>query len=79
MEGGGCQGAWEIPKGGRRRLHDQISAIAALTVAAKRDRMGLYVPFRQDNFTARHVAKFLRMLLRHLRGQVILLWGGGRD
>jgi transposase len=40
--------------------------------------MGLYVQFRQDNLTARQVATFLRRLLRHLRGPVILLWDGGR-
>jgi transposase len=40
--------------------------------------MGLYVQFRQDNFTAIQVAKFLRHLLRHLRGPVILLWDGGQ-
>ena len=57
--------------------HDRISAIAAITVAARRARMGLYVQFRQDNFTAPQVAKFLRRLLRHLRGHVILLWDGG--
>jgi putative transposase len=40
--------------------------------------MGLYVQFRQDNFTAIQVAKFLRHLLRHLRGPVTLLWDGGQ-
>ena len=58
--------------------HDQISAIAAITVASKRARMGLYVQFRQDNFTAPQVAAFLRLLLRHLRRHVILLWDGGK-
>jgi len=58
--------------------HDRISAIAALTVAARRARMGLYVQFRQDNFNAVQVAGFLRMLLKHLRGNVILLWDGGQ-
>jgi transposase len=58
--------------------HDRISAIAALTVAVQRARMGLYVQFRQDNVTALQVATFLRRLLRHLRGQVLLLWDGGR-
>lgn len=57
--------------------HDRISAIAALTVAAKRARMGLYLQFRQGNFTAVQVAKFLRHLLRHLRRHVIVLWDGG--
>lgn len=38
--------------------------------------MGLYVRFQQDNFKAADVADFLRLLLRHLRGNVILLWDG---
>ncbi len=58
--------------------HDRISAIAALTVAATRARMGLYAQFRQDNFKAVQVAVFLRMLLRHVRGHVILLWDGSQ-
>ncbi len=58
--------------------HDRISAIAALTVAARRARLGLYVQLRQDNFKAVPVAKFLRLLLAHLRGHVILLWDGGQ-
>ena len=56
--------------------HDRISAIAALRVAARRARLGLYVQLRQDNFKAVQVAKFLRLLLAHLRGHVILLWDG---
>lgn len=36
--------------------------------------MGIYVRFQQDAFKNVHVAKFLRNLLRHLRGNVILLW-----
>lgn len=58
--------------------HDRISAIAALTVAPRRARIGLYVRFQQDNFKAVAVAKFLRTLLQHLRGHLILLWDGGR-
>src|SRR5437867_10998821 len=58
--------------------HDRISAIAALTVAARRARLGLYVRLRQDNFKAVQVAKFLRLLLTHLRGHIILLWDGGQ-
>lgn len=58
--------------------HDRISAIAAITVASRRARMGLYVQFRQDNFKAPQVAKFLRLLLKHLRGHVIVVWDGGR-
>jgi len=40
--------------------------------------MGLYVRFRQNNFKAENVADFLRTLLRHLRGPVILIWDNGR-
>ena len=40
--------------------------------------MGLYVRFQQNNFKAVHVATFLRQLLHHLRGHVILLWDQGR-
>jgi putative transposase len=39
--------------------------------------MGVYVCFRPANFTAVHVADFLRGLLQHLRGHVILLWDQG--
>lgn len=58
--------------------HDRISALAALSVSACRGRMGLYVRFQQDNFKAPDVAKFLRALLRHLPGHIILLWDQGR-
>ena len=40
--------------------------------------MGLYLRFQQNNFQAPDVAAFLRALLRHLRGPVILLWDNGR-
>ncbi len=56
--------------------HDRISAIAALTVSARRHHMGLYVRFQQNNFKAPDVVNFLRMLLQHLRGNVVLLWDG---
>jgi transposase len=40
--------------------------------------MGVYVCFQKDNFNADTVARFLRSLLCHLRGNVILLWDNGR-
>lgn len=58
--------------------HDRISAIAVISVAPKRARMGLYVQFRQENYNAVMVSKFVRCLLRHLRGPVILLWDGAK-
>jgi transposase len=48
--------------------------LAVLTLSAVRRRVGLYVRFQQDNFRAEHVARFLRHLLRHLRGPILLLW-----
>ena len=45
-------------------------------MSAQRKYMGLYTRFQQDTFTAMDVANFLRMLLCHLRGHVILLWDG---
>lgn len=57
--------------------HDRISALAALSVSAHRKRMGLYVRFQQDNFHAGDVANFLRQLLHHLRGPLVLLWDHG--
>jgi transposase len=39
--------------------------------------LGLYVHFYQDNITGSEVAFFLRDLLRHLHGAVVLLWDSG--
>jgi len=58
--------------------HDRISALAVLTVSSVRQRIGLYAHFQQDNFKAAHVAPFLRQLLRHMLGPVILLWDQGQ-
>jgi len=49
-----------------------------LTVSPIRQRIGLYARFQQDNFKAVHVAAFLRQLLRHMPGPVILLWEQGK-
>jgi transposase len=46
-------------------------------VSPKRQHLGLYVSFQPANCTAIHVATFLRGLLHHLRGHVILLWDQG--
>jgi len=57
--------------------HDRISALAALTVSPKRQHLGLYLHFQPRNFQALDVADFLRALLRHLRGHILLLWDRG--
>ena len=55
----------------------KISAISAVTVSPKRQRLGLYIHFHRSNITQTEVAIFLRDLLRHLHGHVVLLWDGG--
>lgn len=57
----------------------KLSAISALGVSPKRRRVALYVRFHPDkNIRAPEVAQFLRHLLRHIRGPVVLLWDRGR-
>ena len=60
-----------------RYRRDKISAISVVSVSPQRQRLGLYVHFYQDNITNLEVATFLRDLLRHIRGPIILLWDGG--
>ncbi len=57
--------------------HDRISALAALTVSPQRQHLGLSLRFQPRNFHALDVADFLRALLRHLRGPIMLLWDRG--
>ena len=57
--------------------HARLSALAALTVSPKRQHLGLFLRFQPQNFQAIHVADFLRALLRHVRGPIILLWDQG--
>jgi hypothetical protein len=56
--------------------HDRISVISGLSVSPRRQRLGLYFHLHDDNLHAADVGDFLRALLRHLRGPVIVLWDG---
>jgi len=47
-------------------------------VAPRRHRFGLYFDLHLRNITGAEVITFLRYLLRHLRGSVVLLWDGGK-
>ena len=58
--------------------HDRLSTIVALSVSAVRKRMGIYLCFQEENFKAVNVAAFLRHVLEHLRGPILLLWDSGR-
>jgi transposase len=62
------------------RHRDKVSAIAALSVGPLRRRLGLY--WRTDParyIDAAAVVAFLRTLLRHLRGKVVVIWDGGSN
>jgi transposase len=60
-----------------RYRHDRISAISAVTVSFRRQRLGLYFHLHRENISQSEVVLFLRYLLRQIRGPVVLLWDGG--
>ncbi len=60
-----------------RYRHDKVSAISAGTVSPVRHHCGLYAHFHFANITHVEVAAFLRELLRHLAGPIIVIWDGG--
>lgn len=57
----------------RQGRRDKISVISALSVSPRRQRLGLYYLLYFDNIGQEEVCLFLRELLGHLRGPVILL------
>ena len=54
--------------------HDRISVISAVTVSPARQRVGLYYQWHHHNIRDVQAVAFLRHLLRHLRGHVVLVW-----
>jgi putative transposase len=61
--------------GGHRR---KVSVIGAVSVSPTAQHLGLYFATLPDGFfTAEEVVKFLRDLLEHLRGKVIVVWDRG--
>jgi transposase len=61
--------------GGHRR---KVSVIGAVSVSPAARRLGLYFATLPDGyFTAEKVVAFLRNLLRHLRGKVVVVWDRG--
>jgi putative transposase len=62
------------------RHRDKVSVIGAVSVSPVAHRLGFY--FGTDPagyFTPEKVVGFLRDLLRHLRGDVIVVWDGGSN
>jgi hypothetical protein len=61
--------------GGHR---DKVSAIGGVSVSPTRQRLGFYFATEPGGFfTADKVIGYLRDLLRHLRGRVIVVWDRG--
>ena len=65
-----------LPSWGRHR--DKVSVAAAVSVSPGGRHLGLYWHADPKSYvTAETMVKFLRDLLRHLRGKVIVIWEGG--
>ena len=57
----------------RQRRRDKVSVISGISASPKQQRLGLYYQLYFDNIGQEEVCMFLRGLLRHLRGPVIVL------
>lgn len=57
----------------RQSRRDKISVISGIAVSPQRHRLGLYYLLFFDNIGQDEVCVFVRQVLRHLRGPVILL------
>jgi transposase len=58
--------------------HDRVSVISAITISSARQWIGMYFRCHRDNINGERVVEFLRLLLRHLRGEVVLLWDSAK-
>jgi transposase len=61
------------PRVRHRTRREKVSAISAISVSPRGLRLGLYFRLYPDNLNRVRVCEFVRHLLRHLRGAVILL------
>jgi transposase len=57
---------------------DKVSVISGISVSPQRSRLGLYYRFHLNNIGQTEVCLFLRHLLRHLRGPVVVLLDNSR-
>jgi transposase len=67
----------ETPIVHHRYRRDKISAISAVSISARQHRPGFYIHLHPNNITHVEVSVFLRSLLCHLRGHVIVILDGG--
>ncbi len=60
-----------------RYRRDRISACSGLVVSPRGRRCGLYLRCRPRNLTGLDIEAYLRHLLRHVPGPIVLLWDRG--
>ena len=60
-----------------RYRHDRLSVCSGVAVSPQHRRLALYLRCQPRNFSGLDIRAFLRHLLRHLRGPVVLLWDRG--
>ena len=59
----------------RTRHHRRVSAIGGLSISPRRRRLGWYLQFHLDRSVRQEqVIDFLRDLLRHLAGPIVVVW-----
>jgi transposase len=59
----------------RTRHHRRVSAMGAVSISPRRHRVGWYLDFHQDRaIRQEQVIEFLRDLLRHVTGKIIVIW-----
>lgn len=68
----GARGQTPIVRHHQKR--DRILVISALSISPRRFHCGLYYMLHGKNIQHPEVCQFLRHLLRHLRGPVIVIW-----
>ncbi len=62
------------------RYRQKVSVIGAVSISPLTHRLGLYFATDpKEHFNGVRVVKFLRDLLRHLRGKVIVVWDGNTN
>jgi putative transposase len=62
----------------KAKQREKVSLIAALSLSPVQRHLGLYFQtYPNDYVDNAKAAEFLRQLLRHLRGRVIVVWDGG--
>lgn len=68
----------ETPVIRHQQKRDRISVISGVSVSPQRKHLGLYYALHKKNIQSAEVCLFLRSLLRHLPGRIIVLWDNGK-